>query len=269
MPATAPDAPAGFGEDRMRRLLHALTISLPRDGRTVELAVGLHWTGVVVERHGRRQCGLASTVAGRHPHGEVNDVEAAGHLRSRAPDELVELIHSSSPTERGVGLAAINALLVHDRETWREINAAEVIARKGKDRDVALVGHFPFIPSVQERVGHLFVIEQDPMPGELSPEAGREVLPTCSVVAITSMTLINGTFGKLMEAVAPEAYLLLLGPSSPLSPVCFDHGVDLVAGTEVVNIPAVMQAVREGANYRQLHRLGTRLVTVTPPGGDR
>lgn len=250
----------------MRDLFQALRASLPRNARTIDLAVGLHWTAVVTERDGRRQCGMASTTVGRHPHGEANDVDGAGHLKNRSPEELAELVHSSSPTERGVGLAAINALLVHQKEAWQETNAAEIIARKGRDGSVALVGHFPFIPYVRERVGQLFVIEQEPLPGELTSHAGREVLPACSVVAVTAMTLVNRTFGDLMSAVAPETFVLLLGPSSPMSTVCFDHGIDLVAGTEVVDIPAVMQAVREGANYRQIHRLGTRLVTLSAQG---
>jgi len=81
------------------------------------------------------------------------------------------------------------------------------------------------------------------------------------VVAITGTTLINGTFGDLMDSVAPGAYTVLLGPSSPLSAVLFDHGIDLVAGTDVVRIEPVMRAIKQGATYRQIHRLGTRLVT--------
>ncbi len=251
----------------MRDLFTSLTALVPRDASTVELTVGLHWTAVVTERDGKLQCGLASTVVAPHAHGEAADIELAGHLRERPPWELAELINASSPTERSVGLAAINATLIHETGAWQEASAAEIIARKGRDTRVALVGHFPFISDIRAAVGELIVFEQDPGAGELPAQAASEALPSCGVVALTAMTLINGTFNGLVNAISPDAYVLLLGPSAPMSAVCFEYGIDLVAGTEVVDIPAVVQAVKEGANYRQIHRLGTRLVTLSASGG--
>jgi hypothetical protein len=259
--------PTASGLARTRRLYQALTASLPRDLLTIEVAIGLHWTAVVVEGDGRLQCGLASTVAAEHAHGEAPDVAQAGQLADRSPEQLAELAYASSPTERAVGLAAINASLVRQPETWEETSAAEVIVQKGKDKRVALIGHFPFISDIRRDVGELVVFELNPRENELPPEAAPQVLPTCSVVAITGTTLINGTFGDLMHSVAPGAFTMLLGPSSPLSVVLFDHGIDLVAGTDVVRIQPVMQAIKEGASYRQIHRLGTRLVALSAPGG--
>jgi uncharacterized protein (DUF4213/DUF364 family) len=255
--------PTESGLARTRRLYQALTASLPSDLRTIEVAIGLHWTAVVVEDGGRLQCGLASTVAAEHAHGEAPDVALAGQLVDRSPEQLAELAHASSPTERAVGLAAINASLVRQPETWQETSAAEVIVHKGKDKRVALIGHFPFISELRQQVGELVVLELNPGEGELPASAAKDVLPTCSVVAITGTTLINGTFGDLMDSVVPGAYTMLLGPSSPLSAELFDHGIDLVAGTDVVRIQPVMRAIKQGATYRQIHRLGTRLVTLS------
>jgi uncharacterized protein (DUF4213/DUF364 family) len=55
---------------------------------------------------------------------------------------------------------------------------------------------------------------------------------------------------------------LVLGPSTPLSPILFDYGVDILSGSVVENLDAVLQAVSQGANFRQVHQQGVRLVTM-------
>ena len=54
---------------------------------------------------------------------------------------------------------------------------------------------------------------------------------------------------------------LVLGPSTPLSPVMADYGVNLLAGSIVEDIPAVLAAIGQGANFRQVHKAGVRLIT--------
>jgi len=52
----------------------------------------------------------------------------------------------------------------------------------------------------------------------------------------------------------------VLGPSTPLSPVLFDYGVDLLCGSIVTDIEPVLRAVRQGANFRQVHKAGVQLI---------
>ena len=40
-----------------------------------------------------------------------------------------------------------------------------------------------------------------------------------------------------------------------------DYGVNLLAGSSVEDIPAVLAAVGQGANFRQVHKAGVRLIT--------
>ena len=88
------------------------------------------------------------------------------------------------------------------------------------------------------------------------------VIPRAEVVAITGTTLLNHTFAQLMNLCRPQTLVLVLGPSTPLSPVLFNYGVHLLSGSVVENIEAVLQAVSQGANFRQVHRQGVRLVTM-------
>ena len=68
------------------------------------------------------------------------------------------------------------------------------------------------------------------------------------MVAITGTSLHNDTFDGLIALCRPDAFVLLLGPTTPLSPLLFDYGVDLVAGTRVVDPAAALTTAGQGAN---------------------
>ncbi len=138
-----------------------------------------------------------------------------------------------------------------------------MIAERGAGKRVALIGHFPFVEDLREQVSKLWVLELQPRPGDLPASAATEILPQADIVAITATTLINGTFAGLMALRNPAALTMLLGPSTPLSPILFDHGIDILSGALVENIDATLRAVSQGAGFRQIHRTGVRLVSRT------
>jgi len=164
-----------------------------------------------------------------------------------------------------LGMATINALLPQQPETWVNLNAEEVITERGQGKSVVLIGHFPFIPRLEQQVGELTVLELDPQPGDRPVSDAQEVMPSADVVAITSMTLLNKTLDALLEMVKPGATVIMLGPTTPLSPVLFDYGIDLLCGSVVNNIDSVIKAVRQGANFRQVHQAGVSLVCMAHP----
>jgi uncharacterized protein (DUF4213/DUF364 family) len=245
------------------KLIEQLVSSLA-DGRVIEVRIGLHWTATVVEVEGRRRCGLASTITADHPHG-TPDVPQAGQLEAFTGLELAELALAGQPTLSSIGVAAINALLVPQPETWVDINAEDVIIAHGQGKKVALIGHFPF-PNVKSGVRELSVIEQNPQPGEYPPEAAPDILPLADVVAITGMTLINHTLEDLLKLCSPDATILVLGPSTPLTPLMYDWKIDLLAGSVVERIGPVLHFVSQGACFRQIKKAGVRLVTMARPG---
>jgi uncharacterized protein (DUF4213/DUF364 family) len=163
-------------------------------------------------------------------------------------------------------MAAVNALLPRKPASWVDLNAENVIASHGAGQPVALIGHFPFIDRLQTKVGQLTVLELDPQPGDLAATAAVEVIPRSRVVAITGMTLLNNTLDRLLDLCSPDALVILLGPSVPLAPILFERGADILCGSIVRDVNAVLSAVRQGANFKQIHRAGVRLVTVTKPG---
>jgi uncharacterized protein (DUF4213/DUF364 family) len=247
-----------------RAIFEGLLAALP-DVPVRVVLVGSHWTAVVVEIGGRRRCGLASSLApgDEHHHGAGPALPDAGRLHLRGGRALAELVRSASPPEVSVGMATINALLPHDEGALVDLNAEQVIAQRGSGKHVVLVGHFPFVRRLRERVGRLSVLELRPRGGDLPASAAPDVIPQADVLALTSLTLLNGTFEALARLARPGALLLLLGPSTPLSPLLFDHSVHLLFGAVVTDVDAVLQTVAQGGNFRQVHRAGVRLVAMS------
>jgi len=234
-------------------ILEDLLDSLEGDAPIRNVLVGAHWTLVC-----SRRCGLASTIANNMPHGHAQ-VRGVGHLHEMSARELAEYAHSDNLLEASLGVAAINSLLPVDESQAVEINALHVLSEHGKDKNVVLVGHFPFIPRLRPAVGQLWVIEQRPMDGDHPAEAAAEFIPQADVVAITSSALINHTLDDLLAFCRPESLVMMLGPSTPLSPVLFNHGIDILAGSIVVDEDSVIRTVGQGAGFQQVE--GVRLLT--------
>jgi uncharacterized protein (DUF4213/DUF364 family) len=243
------------------QILSDILSSLP-DGEVRDVRLGLHWTVVVVETGGVLRCGLSSTLFAPHRHDQGPDIPLAGHLEYCSGLELADLALSPHPTQASVGIAAINALLPRKTQLWSEDNAEEVIAGQGHGKRVVMVGRFPFVPRLRPRVGELWVLEQDPGPDDLPADQAPQVLPAAEVVAITGMTLINHTLEGLLALCSPKAFVILLGPSTPLTPLLFDYGVDILSGAVVTAIEPVQRIVAQGGNFRQVHRAGIRLVNM-------
>lgn len=240
-------------------ILDDLLSKLGDDAPVRSLLVGAHWTAVC-----SRSCGLASTLIDDHPHGHAQ-VRDAGRLHLKSARELAEYARSGQLLEASIGVAALNSLLEVDETQAVEVNAAEVLAERGRGKDVALVGHFPFIPSLRAAARQLWVIEQHPSAGEHPSEAAARLIPQADVVAITGTALINHTLDGLLALRRPDATVLLLGPSTPLSPVLFNHGVTLLSGARVVDEAAALRTVGQGASFRQVE--GVRLLTLARGGG--
>jgi uncharacterized protein (DUF4213/DUF364 family) len=243
-------------------ITEALLASLEGDAPVRQVLAGALWTAVVLETDPPR-CGLASTLRPTaHPGGAP--VAEAGGLVARTGRELAGLLRSHNTLEASIGMAALNALLEVDEGRCSEVNAREVILERGAGKRVAIVGHFFFVEQVRRAAGKCWVLELDPRPGDLPAEQAAQVLPQADVVALTGTSLINHTFDRLIPLCRSGAFVILLGGSAPLTPVLLDWGVDAVSGTRVVDVPAVLSAVSQGASFRQIP--GKRLLTMMRPG---
>lgn len=236
------------------------------EGPVVDVRVGLHWTAVVVDVEGDRRCGLASTLTRPRHHGPGPAVPRAGELQSLSGRQLAEFAVAQEPELCSLGVAAVNALLPREPQSWHEGNAEDVLARIGRKRRTVLIGHFPFVPRLRQKLEHLDVIEQSPREDDLPESAAPELLPKAEVVAITGTAFVNHTLDDLLALCSPEATVMILGPSSPLSRVFIESSVHFVSGSVVTDVDPVLRVISQGGNFRQVHQAGVRLVTLARTG---
>jgi len=238
-------------------ILHELMAAIGVPEEPVrEVVIGAHWTAVA-----SRNCGLASTLPEPHPHTGPS-VKDAGTLITKTTHQLMELAFSPSLTEASVGLAAVNSVVDIDMHRCAKANAFEILAAQGADKDVAIVGHFPFVPQLKGVARNLWVLEQHPREGDLAAEEASSILPRCQVVGITGTSLLNHTLDGLLQ-LCVDAFVMLIGPTTPLTPLLFDYGIDALSGSKVVDEEKVLRHVKEGCTFRQLHRAGITLLTMT------
>ena len=244
--------------------LHEDLLQAILPGKILAVQIGLARTAVLAETADGIRCGLAATLSTPNlDHHKQPSVRDAGHLHEMTSFELASLIKSTSFTEVGIGIAAINALLPRDPAQWIDLKAEDYIAQHGAGKNVAIVGHFPFVDQLRKQVKNLWVLELEPKDGDLPAEAAPEIIPQADIIAITAMTLVNKTFQGLMELRRPNIEVVLLGPSTPLSPILYRHGINVISGTIVTDPSAVLMAIGQGVSFRQLRQQNlVRLVTM-------
>jgi uncharacterized protein len=257
--ASATDSPPGVAGEWPMKMIDALIDSLAGTGTPVtDVCTGAYWTTVTA-----RHTGLAATYRDLDPqhsdHG--TSIEDAGRMIGKTAGELTLLARSENTVAAAIGVAAINSMIEIDEQACVEASAFDLLAAKSKGVDVAVVGHFPFIPKLRETARNVFVIEKRLRPGDLPEEEAENVLPRCQVVCLTGTALINHTLEGLLE-LCKGAYVVLTGPSSPLTPVLFEFGIHAICGARVTNPAEVRRYITQGASFRQVRRCGVRLLTM-------
>ena len=239
-------------------ILDALLESVHEDFPVRSVLVGAHITAVC-----SRRCGLASTVTGNdlHRREAVRDV---GRLHLKSARELAEYARSANLVEASIGVAALNSLLQIDERNAVEMNALDLLTRQGAGKKVALVGHFPFVSALKREVGTLWVLELRPAEGDHPAAAAPALIPQADVVALTGSALVNHTLDALLSLSRPDAFVVVLGPSSPASPLLFAHGVDALAVAQVANETLALAAISQGAAFWEVP--GVRRLILARPG---
>lgn len=207
-----------------------------------------------------RHCGLASTLNESGHRHEKAPVAEAGSLMDKDARTLAQMVYSPSPLEAAIGMATVNSLLEVDETRCLELNADALLAKEGEGKRVAIVGHFPFVPKLRQVVRELWVLERNPADGDFSEAESEKLIPQADVVGITGTAFTNHTIEQLLAMCNPNAYVVVLGDTAPLSAVLFDYGIDAISGTRVVEPETVLRCVSQGATFRQIR--GIRLLTM-------
>ena len=85
-----------------------------------------------------------------------------------------------------------------------------------------------------------------------------------SLLDVDEKAVVELNAANLIRLCNPTAFVILLGDTTPLSPVLFDYGVNALAGTRVMDPDLALKCIGQGANFRQIK--GTKRLTMMRPG---
>jgi hypothetical protein len=248
-----PDRPL---EGEEKKLVHSMLSSIIRPDAVVEaIVVGAKF--IAVKADGRM--GLSSLL-GAGPRDLETDMEKT--MMGRTVKELADLIKSPSPFSISLGFAALNAGNTPDPETVEPSNfpADDLIARLGKDKITGLVGEFPFVESLKDRVGSFHLFELRDVPGAVPRDEWENVLAELDVFAVTGTGLLTRSMAWFLSR-APQAKIVILGPTTPYSPALFSYGADYLCGSVVTDMEKVAPGIRAGLPFSQVKRKGGIIFT--------
>lgn len=215
------------------------------DHEVSSISYGAHVVGVE-----SRKMGLATWSGGRHPVSLENMPEAGQQSSAKA---LAEYLKSDNPLESSLGLAAVNSLLPDaPKANLINVNAGDLILELGKNKKVAVIGHFPFVAKMQQKFDDLMVFEKLPGKGDLEEKLIPEKLPEADLIAITATTISNKTLGNILDYCSPNSIKMLIGPSTPVNKALFDLGFHYLAGSIVEDKKTIKEGIIAGYPFKHL-----------------
>ena len=220
------------------------TLAAGAAGTAERVVVGLNWTLVV----GPNGAGMAQTPA-RGTAG-CRSLPRPGSYSGQPLAALAALWASENVFEHAIAIAAVNAHWNRYDIQASAANGLDLIENHG-ERTV-VIGRFP---GLADRFPGIAIVEREPRQGEYPESALPDLLPKARFVALTASSLVNGSMPRIL-ALCEDAFVLVIGPSTPLAPVLFDQGVDALSGFVVRDIDKLVQAVVEGAAVAALRPHG-------------
>jgi uncharacterized protein (DUF4213/DUF364 family) len=211
------------------------------DQEVREVWAGIYFTGVW-----SCHLGIAATQSDV-PCCFAKELDRAGQLHYRSAYELANLILSTNPLEVSVGMAALNSMIPINEQESVELNARDLILEHGRNKNIVMVGHFGFTETLRQSAKRLWVLELDPTFGDTPTDQAPDILPQADVIGITATTLLNHTFEGLSNMFPPHALVVMLGPTTPLSPVLFDYHIDVLAGSVVDDPLGILHLIGQGS----------------------
>ncbi len=241
------------------KILDDLLSTLNTDAEVKDIRQGFFHTAVVT-----RYCGLAATLPRDVLRQEKIAVAEPGFLTHKSALELARLCYSVNLLEASMGMATINSLIQFDESKCPNLNARDLILQRAEGKRVVIIGHFPFVPSLRQAAHSVWVIEKNPQQGDFAENEAEKLIPQADIIGITGTAFTNHTIENILSLCDPGAFKVVLGDTTPMSPILFDYGIDALSGTRVADVNLVLRCVSEAATYRQIQ--GIKQFTMTREG---
>ncbi len=165
---------------------------------------------------------------------------------------LLPRLKSQHSLDASWALAAINSLLNNTRAQGLNLKAQDLLLRLGREKNVAVIGHFPFVNKMRDAFQEFWVIEKRPKPRDIPDTEMPAFLPRADVIAITATTLLNNTLASVLSLASKNSVKILMGPSTPMASCLFHLGIDYLAGAKVLDPQEVSSGIKNNVCFRNL-----------------
>ena len=161
--------------------------------------------------------------------------------------------YNSLPRLRSHGINISDKAFVEDRA----FDPFITLQREVKDKNVTVIGHFPYIDQLFAPVCNMSIIEKfNPKEGDYPEQAAEYLLPESDYVFISSYSFVEKTLPHYLD-LAKNAVVTLVGPATTVAPQLFDFGVEYLAGY-VIKDAALAQSVALGIGGN-IHATGQKV----------
>lgn len=214
----------------------------------------------------------------RSESGSCSHYPRAGTLSSTPILELTELMLSSNPLEKSVGVAAVNAMsqtiMLNEPEKYRYMKSdfLNILPFHGRKLTVGMVGNIgPFIPFLLKQASSLIVVDDNSALKTGFQKSGYTIsrdigdLSNVEILIITGSSAAVGDFDQVIETAKSAAFIGVVGPSAGWLPdPAFRRGVHAVGATEIVDIPKARRAILEGGGTPHFMDYGRKYTVLHP-----
>lgn len=246
----------------MWEIYDKLISEIPENLIVKEVMVGTSWTMVSTDEN----VGVAMTI---NETSIPSDFKYS--LTGAALKEVATLVKSWNFIEASIGLSAINAyynfkerILAESEKIWSKVawdtsnkDVFDTYSVNIKQKNIAVIGHFPYIEQRLGESNRLTILERRPKNGDYPDTACEYLLPEQDYVFITGSAFINKTMPRLLQ-ICKNAKVILVGPSVPMTSTLFEYGVFELSGFYVTNNYLCKKVISEG-NITSLFVSGDRI----------
>ena len=173
-------------------------------------------------------------------------------------------LQQTSPVQRAVGIAIINALSESCRKRRPDLrtglvcgsDALETISLPDEGYVVVVGALVPVIQRLKKRGKPFGILELDIRtlkPDELQfaipPDKATEEICRADMLVITGTTLLNDTLEPLLAGARPGAVIAVIGPTASMLPSAFfRRGVTVLGGDIVTDPDRLLDTIAEGGS---------------------
>ncbi|KPU42518.1 hypothetical protein OXPF_43030 [Oxobacter pfennigii] len=220
----------------MWEIYDALIEGIPADITADKIVCG-SWMSIVVNRYG---AGVSTVMPV-----ETRLPLFSGNLIGKPLRQVAELVKSWNLPEASIGHAAINSfynnpviarsngvIFSDSRHTEDRLNDPFITSQNAvKGKKVAVMGHFPYLETFFEPICELSIIDWEPIEeGDFPFAACEYILPQSDYVYISSRSMVDKTFPRLLELSKNAEHVVLVGPTTTLSPYLLQAGINDLSG---------------------------------------